>query len=61
MYAIQQALRHGRPLISRVVTVAGGCVSNPRNIETLIGTPVQALCSCGGLLREPQHCCSAGR
>lgn len=56
VYAIQQALRHGRPLISRVVTVAGGCVSNPRNIETLIGTPVQALFeSCGGLLREPQQ------
>ncbi|EWC39152.1 electron transport complex subunit RsxC [Stutzerimonas stutzeri] len=56
VYAIQQALRHGRPLISRVVTVAGGCVSNPRNVETLIGTPVQALFdSCGGLLREPQQ------
>ncbi len=56
VYAIQQALRHGRPLISRVVTVAGGCVSNPRNIETLIGTPVQALFdTCGGLLREPQQ------
>lgn len=56
VYAIQQALRHGRPLISRVVTVAGGCVSNPRNVETLIGTPVQALFdSCGGLLRAPQQ------
>ncbi|WP_028240798.1 electron transport complex subunit RsxC [Stutzerimonas azotifigens] len=56
VYAIQQALRHGRPLISRVVTVAGGCVGNPRNVETLIGTPVQALFdSCGGLLREPRQ------
>lgn len=54
VYAIQQALRHGRPLISRVVTVAGSCVGNPRNLETLIGTPAQALIdACGGLVREP--------
>jgi electron transport complex protein RnfC len=55
VYAIQQALRHGRPLISRVVTVAGGCVGNPRNVEALIGTPAQALLDvCGGLTREPE-------
>lgn len=55
-YAIQQALRHGRPLISRVVTVAGSCVSNPRNLEVLIGTPAQALFdACGGLAREPER------
>lgn len=54
VYAIQQALRYGRPLISRVVTVAGGCVSNPRNLEVLIGTPAQALFdACGGFSREP--------
>ena len=56
VYAIQQALRHGRPLISRVVTVAGSCVSNPRNLEVLIGTPAQALFdACGGLAREPER------
>lgn len=56
VYAIQQALRHGRPLISRVVTVAGSCVSNPRNLEVLIGTPAQALLeACGGLSSEPER------
>ncbi|HYQ38527.1 MAG TPA: electron transport complex subunit RsxC [Pseudomonas sp.] len=56
VYAIQQALRHGRPLISRVVTVAGSCVGNPRNLEVLIGTPAQALFdACGGLAREPSR------
>lgn len=56
VYAIQQALRFGRPLISRVVTVAGGCVTNPRNVEALIGTPVQALLdACGGLSRQPHR------
>jgi electron transport complex protein RnfC len=56
VYAIQQALRHGRPLISRVVTVAGSCVTSPRNLETLIGTPAQALFdACGGLAGEPRQ------
>lgn len=54
VYAIQQALRYGRPLISRVVTVAGGCIKNPRNVETIIGAPVQHLIeTCGGLREEP--------
>ncbi|MHC8286932.1 electron transport complex subunit RsxC [Pseudomonas sp. XS1P51] len=56
VYAIQQALRFGRPLISRVVTVAGGCVATPRNLEIRIGTPVQTLLdACGGLTHEPQR------
>ncbi|MFC3608337.1 electron transport complex subunit RsxC [Stutzerimonas tarimensis] len=56
VYAIQQALRHGRPLISRVITVAGSCVSGPRNIEALIGTPAQQLLdACGGLVRPPEQ------
>lgn len=48
VYAIQQALRFGRPLISRVVTVAGGCVNKPRNMEVLIGTPVRTVLDNGG-------------
>lgn len=54
VYAIQQALRYGRPLISRVVTVAGGCVARPRNVEARIGAPVQTLLDyCGGLTESP--------
>ncbi|PMR73777.1 electron transport complex subunit RsxC [Billgrantia endophytica] len=54
VYAIHQALRFGRPLISRVVTVAGGCVRTPRNLDVPIGAPLQALFdACGGLTREP--------
>jgi electron transport complex protein RnfC len=56
VYAIQQALRFGRPLISRVLTVAGGCIATPQNLDVPIGTPVQALIdACGGLLREPRR------
>ncbi len=54
VYAIQQALRYGRPLISRVITVAGGCIARPRNVEALIGTPVKDLLdACGGIIGQP--------
>jgi len=39
-FAIHQALDFGRPLISRVVTVAGN-VARPRNYEVLIGTAMR--------------------
>jgi electron transport complex protein RnfC len=47
-YAVQQAIRHARPLIRRVVTVSGGAVGSPRNVDTLIGTPLASLLNyCG--------------
>jgi electron transport complex protein RnfC len=42
-YAIQQAIRFGRPLVSRVVTVSGEAVAEPRNVEAPIGTPLADL------------------
>jgi electron transport complex protein RnfC len=42
-YAVQQAIRYAKPLISRVVTVSGGAVGAPRNVEALIGTPLTHL------------------
>ena len=41
--AINQAVNHGIPLISRIVTVTGGAVSKPQNLEVLIGTPINTL------------------
>ncbi|WP_417066812.1 electron transport complex subunit RsxC [Niveibacterium terrae] len=53
-YAVHRAVRHGEPLIRRIVTVAGGAVAAPRNVEALIGTPLSHLLAhCGGLIREP--------
>lgn len=53
-YAVHRALRHGEPLIRRLVTVAGAAVAAPRNVEVLIGTPLSHLIeSCGGLIRKP--------
>ncbi len=56
VYAIQQALRYDRPLISRITTVTGACVSQPQNVEALLGTPVSHLIDiCGGLKSEPNR------
>ncbi|TAN53730.1 MAG: electron transport complex subunit RsxC, partial [Methylococcaceae bacterium] len=47
-YAVQQAIRHNRPLISRIVTVSGGAVGNARNVEAPLGTPLARLLAfCG--------------
>lgn len=37
-YAVYRAVGLGQPLISRVVTVSGGAVRKPQNVEVLIGT-----------------------
>lgn len=42
-YAVQRAVDHGEPLISRIVTLAGDHVGEPRNYWVAIGTPVSHL------------------
>ena len=51
-YAVHQALRESKPLISRIVTVAGGAINNPGNYHALIGTPVSHLIEHAGGLKE---------
>ena len=52
VYAIDRAIREGRPLIERVTTV-GGLVQNPGNFLVRIGTPIDHLIdACGGLREE---------
>lgn len=59
--AIQQAIRFGKPLISRVVTVSGDAIKNPSNLWVPIGTPVSQLVeACGGLIEEPERLLSGG-
>jgi len=49
VYAIDQAIRKGMPLIQRITTV-GGLVNNPGNFLVRVGTPVEALIeACGGM------------
>jgi electron transport complex protein RnfC len=42
-YAVHRAIHHGEPLMSRIVTVTGGAVGAPRNLDALIGTPMDEL------------------
>ncbi len=59
--AVQQCIRHGRPLIDRVVTVSGGAVKTPGNYLTPIGTPVSMLLDvAGGFSEEPSRLISGG-
>ena len=61
VFAIQQALRFGRPLISRIVTVSGSCVKSPHNVEALIGTPVREIIqACDGLNATPARLLMGG-
>ncbi len=51
----------GQPLISRLVTVSGGGVARPCNIEARIGTPVSDLMAlAGGYQREPRRLIMGG-
>ena len=60
-YSVHEALRHGRPLVSRVVTVSGGAIARPANLRVPLGTPVEHLIAhCGGLREEPKRLISGG-
>lgn len=52
-YAVHQAVRHGRPLISRIVTLSGGAMASPCNVEALVGTPVRELIEFAGGFTQP--------
>ena len=41
--AVCRAVDLGEPLLSRYVTITGGAVTKPRNLEVLFGTPVKEL------------------
>jgi len=48
--AVRDAVRFGRPLVSRLVTINGACAREPGNVEVLIGTLAdEVLEFCGGL------------
>lgn len=52
--AFADYLATGMPLISRVVTVTGRGVKQPKNLLVRLGTPIQKLLeACGGFAEEP--------
>ena len=59
--AVHHAVRHGRPLLSRVVTVSGRGVVTPNNVEVPLGTPIDDLLAfCGNLTKEVKRLVSGG-
>lgn len=52
-FAVQQAVRFGRPLVSRIVTISGGAIKMPCNVEALVGTPVRELIDYAGGYAQP--------
>jgi electron transport complex protein RnfC len=60
-YAVHRVFRNSEPLISRVVTVSGDAVKEPKNLEVLIGTPVSELFEyCGGFKQQPARLLMGG-
>ncbi|MCG8018302.1 MAG: electron transport complex subunit RsxC, partial [Candidatus Thiodiazotropha sp. 'RUGA'] len=59
--AVYDAIVLGRPLISRVMTVTGESIQHPKNVEVLIGTPLNNLIDyCGGFTEIPERLISGG-
>lgn len=61
MLAVRDAIRFGRPLISRTITLNGACFARPGNVEV----PIGALCSdvvafAGGLREAPARLVMGG-
>lgn len=59
--AVHHAVRFGRPLLARVVTVSGGAVARPGNLEVPLGTLASELVEfCGGLTEPPRRIVNGG-
>ncbi len=59
--AVYHAVKEGRPLIKRIVTVSGNCVKNPKNLLVPLGTSYADVIEyCGGFSSEPDKIISGG-
>ena len=59
--SIYHAVKEGRPLIKRVVTVAGDCIRDPKNLLVPIGTSFMDVIEyCGGFQNLPSKIISGG-
>ncbi|GAB0112261.1 electron transport complex subunit RsxC [Pseudoalteromonas distincta] len=55
LFAIQQAVYEGKPLIERIVTVTGNTIHKPGNVWALLGTEIKHLLDCQGFSPVPQQ------
>jgi len=55
-YAVHKSVRFGLPLLSRIVTVSGGAIREPKNLEVPLGTRVADVIDyCGGFSQQPSR------
>lgn len=59
-WAVHAALRHGRPLVERLVTVNGGAVAAPGNLRVPVGALVEDILTYVGLKAEPARLVMGG-
>jgi electron transport complex, RnfABCDGE type, C subunit len=60
-FAIAEAIKYGKPLIERVVTVTGEGIMTPKNLRVKIGTPFREIIEyCGGFKGTPGKVISGG-
>ena len=53
--ALNDFIAEGRPLVERIVTVAGDCINTAQNFITAIGTPMSHLLQHAGFDKEKTH------
>ncbi len=59
--SVYYAVRKGRTVYERVLTVSGTAVKEPRNLWVATGTPIaDVLAHCGGLTQDPRKVISGG-
>jgi electron transport complex protein RnfC len=60
-YAVYEAVRYGKPLIERVMTVTGEGIREPKNLKVKVGTLISHLIhDCGGMKEEKVKVISGG-
>ena len=60
-YAVHKTIRYGTPLLSRIVTISGGALKQPRNLEVPLGTLVSEVIDfCGGFTEQPARLLMGG-
>ncbi len=58
---ISEFLKTGMPLIKKKITVDGGAVARPMNVEVLVGTPLREIFDfCGGFKKDPRKIIMGG-
>ena len=59
--SVCNAVKYGRPLMNRIVTVTGDCIKTPQNFNVRIGTNYHELIEeAGGFIKEPEKVVSGG-